>query len=249
MASNPPSNCCFTGFKHEGTATGEMISIGNISTYIARPKGDDTPQKAVLILSDVFGIFTNSQLIADDFAANGYLAVLPDLFAGDKMDISDFEAGRINIPEWLSRNGPDAIDPRVESVLRHLRESLSVKKIACAGYCFGGKYLARFLKQGKIDIGYTAHPSFISDEELAAIENPLSISAAETDQIFTRELRHKSEEILSKTGQHYQLNLFSGVEHGFAIRSDLTKPKNKFGKEQAFLQAIAWFNFELSVYA
>lgn len=113
--------------------------LGTVSTYIARPKGDGKPQKAVLILSDVFGIFTNSQLVTDDFAANGYLAVLPDLFAGDKMDIGDFEAGRINIPEWLSRNGTDAIDPRVESVLRHLRESLGVKKIACAGYCFGGK--------------------------------------------------------------------------------------------------------------
>lgn len=66
---------------------------------------------------------------------------------------------------------------------------------------------------------------------------------AEIDSIFTRELRHSSEDILSKTGQPYQLNVFSGVEHGFAIRADLSKPQNKFAKEQAFLQALAWFNY------
>lgn len=38
--------------------------------------------------------------------------------------------------------------------------------------------------QGKIDAGYTAHPSFVQDDELKDIQGPLSISAAETDEIF-----------------------------------------------------------------
>jgi hypothetical protein len=39
----------------------------------------------------------------------------------------------------------------------------------------------------------------------------------------------------------YQINLFSGVEHGFAVRGDPSKPDAKFAKEQAFLQAVTWF--------
>lgn len=61
-----------------------------------------------------------------------------------------------------------------------------------------------------------------------------------TDQIFTHELRHKSEDILYKTGQRFQLNLFSDVEHGFAVRADLSKSHNRYAKEQAFLLALAW---------
>lgn len=68
---------------------------------------------------------------------------------------------------------------------------------------------------------------------------------AETDHIFTQELRHKSEDILIASGNPYQINLFSGVAHGFAVRGDLSKPVNKFSKEQAFLQAIAWFDHYL----
>jgi dienelactone hydrolase len=99
----------------------------------------------------------------------------------------------------------------------------------------------RHYKSG-IDVGYCAHPSFVTEEELAAITGPLSISAAETDQIFTVEKRHTSEEILKKTGQPWQINLFSGVSHGFAVRADLSNKTAKFAKEQAFLQAVAWFD-------
>lgn len=40
----------------------------------------------------------------------------------------------------------------------------------------------------------------------------------------------------------YQINLFSGVEHGFAVRGDISKKHIKFAKEQAFFQAVAWFD-------
>jgi dienelactone hydrolase len=70
-------------------------------------------------------------------------------------------------------------------------------------------------------------------------------ASLEVDQIFTTELRHESEDILIKTGLPYQLNLFGGVSHGFAVRGDLSKKENKYAKEQAFLQAVAWFKYYL----
>lgn len=82
----------------------------------------------------------------------------------------------------------------------------------------------------------------MDEDELAAITGPLSIAAAETDSIFPTEKRHKSEEILQKTGQPYQINLYSGVEHGFSVRCDLSKKVEKFAKEQAFFQAVQWFD-------
>ena len=67
-------------------------------------------------------------------------------------------------------------------------------------------------------------------------------SIIEIDQIFTTELRHKSEGILIKTGQPWQINLYGGVSHGFAVRADLSNKNFKFAKEQAFCQAVTWFN-------
>jgi hypothetical protein len=38
------------------------------------------------------------------------------------------------------------------------------------------------------------------------------------------------------------MNLFSDVEHGFAVRCDLSKRRQKWAKEQAFFQSVAWFD-------
>jgi dienelactone hydrolase len=70
------------------------------------------------------------------------------------------------------------VDPIVESVIKHLRGELGVKRLGGVGYCFGGKYVCRWLKEGSLDVGYTAHPSFVDAEELQAIKGPLSIAAA-----------------------------------------------------------------------
>lgn len=60
-----------------------------------------------------------------------------------------------------------------------------------------------------------AHPSGVTEEELGTIEGPLAIAAAETDAKFPPEKRHKSELILQRTGLPYQINLYSGVNHGY----------------------------------
>jgi len=96
-----------------------------------------------------------------------------------------------------------------------------------------------------ISVGFVAHPSFIEEDELLAITGPFSIAAAETDQIFPTEKRHRSEELLVQTKQPYQINLYSGVAHGFSVRCDTSKKIEKYAKEQAFLQAVAWFDEHL----
>jgi dienelactone hydrolase len=103
------------------------------------------------------------------------------------------------------------------------------------------KHVIRHYKSG-IDVGFVAHPSFVTEEELAAITGPLSIAAAETDNIFPEEKRHQSEVILRQTGVPYQICLYSGVRHGFSVRGDMSIKMERFGKEQAFCQAVQWFD-------
>lgn len=185
--------------------------------------------------------FVNAQLIADQFAANGYLVAMPDLFEGDPIPLDRPES--FNIQEWLKGHGTERVDPIIKATIAELKKTYNVQKIGGVGYCFGGKYVARFMAEGQgIDVGYTAHPSFMSAEELKGIKGPLSIAAAETDHIFPAEKRRESEDILKEMGATYQMTLFSGVEHGFAVRADIKQKHIKFAKEAAFEQAVTWFN-------
>ncbi|PVH97185.1 alpha/beta-hydrolase [Periconia macrospinosa] len=245
MASNPMGRCCTVGVKHEGTAKGEFKDVGGVPSYVVYPEDKNT-QNAIVIFTDVHGYkFINSQLIADQYAANGYFTIIPDLFAGNESPLNPDASW--SLQEYIATTMPrvPTVDPKIEAVIKALRGAeYGVKRLGGVGYCFGGKYVCRWLKEGGagIDAGFTAHPSFVDREEVEGIKGPLSIAAAETDAIFPAEKRRETEDILQKLPVPYQINLFSDVVHGFAVRCDLAKPREKFAKEQAFLQAVAWFD-------
>ncbi|KAK7888024.1 hypothetical protein LTR67_009419 [Exophiala xenobiotica] len=253
MASNPPGKCCYQGVKHEGEATGDFSTLGDFEIYTKYPENKST-EKGILIITDVIGHrFVNAQLIADQFAANGYFVMMPDLFHGDPIPLN--RPGDFDIMKWMHgeysekkiAHLPPVVDPIIDSCLVEMRTKYGCKKIGAVGYCFGGKYVVRHLRPdaGKIDAGYTAHPSFVDADELRDMKGPLAISAAETDAIFPTEKRHETEQILKEVGLPYQINLYSGVEHGFAVRGDLNNRVHLYAKESAFLQAVQWFEEHL----
>ncbi|OAL36193.1 hypothetical protein AYO20_04607 [Fonsecaea nubica] len=199
MTSNRPDTCCYKGFKHEGEATGQMEQWGDFEVYVKYPENKST-ERAILFLTDVIGHRSiNSQLLADQFAANGYFVVMPDLFYGDAIELN--QLGELDIPKWFGGGysargiGHDAsiVDPIVETCLSQMRLKHHCKKIGAVGYCFGAKYVVRFLRpdQAKIDVGYGAHPSQIARDELQAIKGPFAIAAAAHDHVFPPEKRHE----------------------------------------------------------
>lgn len=63
----------------------------------------------------------------------------------------------------------------------------------------------------------------------------------ETDDLMPPERRHEIEAAIQATGEVYSVALYSGTEHGFGVRGNVSDPQQKFGKETAFFQAVRWF--------
>lgn len=61
---------------------------------------------------------------------------------------------------------------------------------------------------------------------------PLFLSCAEIDHTFDTAARRRAVDILQSEKKKYQLQLFSGVEHGFALRGNMENPY-----ERAFQRA------------
>jgi dienelactone hydrolase len=75
---------------------------------------------------------------------------------------------------------PGSVDPIIETTITWLKSEMGVSRIGGVGYCFGGKYVCRWLREGGLDAGYVAHPSFVDKDEVREINRPLSIAAAGT---------------------------------------------------------------------
>jgi len=241
MTSHPPGKCCVTGHVLTGNTQGTVEEINGTATYVSLPPQGESNSKAILYLSDACGIHVpNSQLLADSFATAGYTVVMPDLFHGDPHPIND---DTVDLWAWLAKHPVGRVDPVVEGALKALRNNGQFEWVGAVGYCFGAKYLVRWLKRSdqKIDAGFVAHPSFVEAEELRSITGPLSIAAAERDYILTTEKRHESERILGELDVPWQINLYSGAEHSFALRPDPSVRRQVFTQEKAFEQAVGWF--------
>lgn len=98
---------------------------------------------------------------------------------------------------------------------------------------------------------------------------PLYLSCSEVDHTFGKEARNEAVDLLQAGSKTYHLQLFSGVEHGFALRGnvddpyesesslshvpsmsfrtdDLNRAAAEWVKEQSLKGIVAWFDFWLS---
>ncbi|EPE09378.1 dienelactone hydrolase family protein [Ophiostoma piceae UAMH 11346] len=234
---------------HDGSPVGTEEVHNGYNLYITKPPGHTKATKAVLYLTDVFGIqLAQNKLLADSFARAGFLTVAPDLFGGSPAP-GDINVPGFNTTAFLAQHGPDKTDPIVAAALSYI-QSLGIPRIGATGYCYGGRYAFRAAGTlgnttanfDAVDAVFAAHPSLLSDDEINASKAPASIAAAETDSLMSVARRTEITALLQNSGNEYSFAVYGGTSHGFGVRANVTDPRQKFAKEEAFLQAARWFS-------
>ncbi|ODV63194.1 protein AIM2 [Ascoidea rubescens DSM 1968] len=236
-------DCCFKTIFHSGEPKGKHTDFLGYDTY---QTGDKNSSKIIVILTDVFGHrYNNVLLIADKLAEAGYYVVIPDYLEGGNVTFSQNDPQyAAKIQKWLDYHNLEKTKPIVDDFFKKLKDSAKYKFIGVTGYCFGGRYAIQQISDtGYADAAAVAHPSLVQIEEIQSVSKPLLISAAEIDKTFTIELRHQSEKVLAEKGAIYQIDLFGGVVHGFAVRGDLSDARIQYSMNRVISDQIYWFNF------
>ncbi|EJD49423.1 alpha/beta-hydrolase [Auricularia subglabra TFB-10046 SS5] len=239
---------CVVAVTHEGTPTGKIEKIGGVDTYVALPEGDYPKDKALLFLTDVFGYkFPNNQLLADDFARNGFQVYMPDYLNDDPITDTMFGNPEWNIGrDWFPRHTKEFTRPVLDKVIAALKEK-GVTSFGAAGYCFGARYCIDLAHENGVKSIVLNHPSLLEVpadfEKLLQVSNvPLLINSCEVDQQFPPESQEKTDALLGggKYKPGYERTYWPGCTHGFAVRGDLSNPQIKAGKEGAFKASVEW---------
>lgn len=170
---------------------------------------------------------------------------MPDLFRGDPVpaDALSDPNSTFNMTAWRERHPQAQIEQIIDSALSTMRTEFHSTKIAATGYCFGGRYVARYLAAGKgIVAGFAAHPSGTMESEWKNVSSPMSIAFGQLDGSNTPANRSNIESIFSAGNKTFQTALYAQAEHGFAVRTNLTDKRKAFAQESAYVQAVRWFD-------
>ncbi|KAJ3735427.1 dienelactone hydrolase family-domain-containing protein [Lentinula guzmanii] len=245
VLAGPSGECCFTGFRHEGTPVGNTITIAEVPTYFVEgsaKNGSDAKRRILIFFADVYGPFYQNNMLVQDFLAqNGFTVLGIDYFMGDPVHSHDGEEG-FDRAKWMEKSHKIA-----HEVLPKWWKAVNVKygneaNYCVVGYCFGAKYTMELSNDDAIVAAALAHPAFLNEDHFRKIKKPLMLSCAETDHTFPLQSRRIAEDILVERKAQYFFQVFSGVEHGFASRSDPSSPDGRWGKEQSAHGIALWFH-------
>ncbi len=107
-----------------------------LGAYIVKPQG--TPKGAVVVVQEIFGVNPSIRSVADDFAAQGYLAIAPALFDRFKRDIELGYSG-VDMVEAFALYQLLSTESALKDVAAAFTEAKkTVKDVAVVGFCYGG---------------------------------------------------------------------------------------------------------------
>ncbi|KAK0196137.1 Alpha/Beta hydrolase protein [Armillaria mellea] len=243
ILAGPLGECCFKAVKHEGTPVGRTDIIAGVPTYVSEPSSaNKTVQKTKVILyfADVYGpLHINNQLVQDYFASQGFIVVGIDYFLGDSFGFyTELDFDR---ETWIEKSRQKALEltPRWLDAIREQYGKDS--QYLAVGYCFGAPLVLDLAIRGDIVAGAIAHPGFLTEDHFRNIKKPLFLSCAEYDITFPLENRRRAEDILVEVKASYCFQIFSGVEHGFALRGDPNVGDTRWAKEESARGITNWF--------
>jgi carboxymethylenebutenolidase len=200
------------------SVAGEMIDVGGMPAYMATPSGTG-PWPAVLVIQEAFGLNDHIEDVARRVAAEGYVALAPDLFyRGGK----GRTAGYDQLPKALELMGgltDDGIITDVGSAIAHLETDPKVRKgrIGITGFCMGGRvsFLAACALPEKITAAVPYYGGGIPVDRTATLRAPVLAFFGDEDPFIPLDQVEKLRAEAARLGKKVEIVVYPKAPHGF----------------------------------
>ena len=260
---------CIAGNIWPGTPTGSETTLADLPTYVATPPNASSTT-AILLIHDAAGWqFRNLRLLADYYSTSLSCPVyMPDFFHGETLSLPHLLEGRfaeLDMAGFTARNGKEQRRHEIFAAAAALKIEKGVKKLGSVGFCFGGWAVfslaaQRLLPDGTVvaavgeanstysdgsvplvDAISTAHPTWLTKQEIDNTRVPTQILAPEFDEAFSQELKDYACERVPKLGVEWNYRYFPGQVHAFATRGGLEVEGERRACERAKRGVVGWF--------
>jgi carboxymethylenebutenolidase len=208
--------------------------------YLAAPASGKGP--AVVVIQEWWGLVPHIEDVVNRFAAEGFVALAPDLYHG-KTTKSPDEAGKL-VMEMDAERAEREIAAAGEYLLS--RPECSSKTYGVVGFCMGGG-LAQYTatkEDGKVGAAVSFYGGFKSVPfDWDNLTAPLLQICGEKDEQVTKTMRERDQMLRGK-GKTVDLVVYPDAPHAFFNddRPEVYKPD---AAKDAWKRTLEWFRTNL----
>lgn len=227
------------------TRHGEYVDIAlpgsdlKIKSWVVYP---ERKEKAgvVIVIHEIFGLTDWVRSVADQLAADGFIAVAPDLLSGKGLNgggTDSFKGDEVrNAIRGLSK---DEVASRLDAIRDHmLKDKAANGKSATIGFCWGGSasfnYAAHQTGLNTAIVYYGSGPD--SKDAVAKVNGPV-VGFYGSDDARVNATIDASEKAMKDAGKSFTKHIYDGAGHGF-LRQQSAREANKKAAEEAWPETV-----------
>ncbi len=217
-----------------------------IEAYVVYPERPDNAP-VVVVIHEIYGLTEWVRAVADQLAAEGFLAIAPDMLSGKGPN----GAGSTSLDRQAAVSLMRSLQPA--DVTRRINMSVqyattlpaTTQRFGIIGFCWGGGTSFNFAST-RYDLGaavvyYGTSPS---TESLRRIRAPVMGFYGGDDQRVNATIESAQAE-MDRIGKRYAVNIYEGAGHGFLRALADRDGANMAAAEQAWPATVAFLKAEL----
>ena len=190
---------------------------GKFGAYLAIPHTRKGP--GIVLIQEIFGVNEHIRSVAEQYAADGYLVIAPDLFwrSGHRIELGYDEAGWKRAVELMNATDVGKAQKDIELAIDALKAQPGLDGgIASIGYCFGGLLSYHTAANGLVDVAVAYYGGGIQNqlERADEIDVPLLMHFGEEDSHIPLDAVEKIAERF-ENNDNVEIVIYPEAEHGF----------------------------------
>jgi carboxymethylenebutenolidase len=211
-----------------------------LKCYIAYPERSEKAP-VVIVIHEIFGLTDWVNSVTDQLAADGFIAIAPDLLTGTGKNGGDTDSfgSREEVMKAIRDLKPDRVMSDLDAVRDYaLKLPAASGKIACIGFCWGGtQSFAYAAHQPKLDAAVVYYGTKPDQADVKNIAAPVIGFFGGDDKRVTATVQ-PTEDAMKAAGKTFMPNIYPGAGHGFLRQQDGQNGANKKAAEQAWPATI-----------
>jgi carboxymethylenebutenolidase len=192
---------------------------GTFGAYVARPTSIAAP--AVVVLQELFGVNADIRTTCDELAAQGFIAIAPDLFwrqePGVDLDVTSEESWPHGLRLYMAFDREAGVRDVMETVRTAVELRESRGKVALLGFCLGALMVFLTAARYEVDAAVAYHGGDTEKylAEVDRLQAPLLMHLAEEDEFISTQAQAEIKAALARKA-NATVYSYPGQRHAFA---------------------------------